>query len=228
MFLLINKPTCIANYSATLIDNIFSNAFGIGHNSGILVNVLSDHLPIFTIREENLVISNDVPMVSYVKVRNKSKKNMKIFCEKLVMGSWQSVYNAVNVNTAYNNFIQIIDNLFSKCCPIIVVKSKIIFFNKPWMTIGLTNICKKKKLLYIAFLKIITLIDELRYKKYKNKLTLILKNAIGSTFSDFMSRHKNNNVETWKVLKNIICRKQSHINKLPDVFIDNIREYRAD
>ena len=44
-------------------------------------------------------------MVSYIKVRNKSKKNMKIFCEKLVMESWQSVYNAVNVNTAYDNFI---------------------------------------------------------------------------------------------------------------------------
>ena len=76
------------------------------------MNDISDHLPIFTIREENLVISNDVPMVSYIKVRNKSKKNMKILCEKLVMESWHSVYNAFDVNTAYNNFIQIIDNLF--------------------------------------------------------------------------------------------------------------------
>ena len=30
------------------------------------------------------------------------------------------------------------------------------------------------------------------------------------------------------MLKDIICRKQSHINKLPDVFIDNNREYKAD
>ena len=29
------------------------------------------------------------------------------------------------------------------------------------------------------------------------------------------------------MLKNIICRKQSHINKLPDVLIDNNREYKA-
>ena len=29
------------------------------------------------------------------------------------------------------------------------------------------------------------------------------------------------------MLKNIICRKQSHINKLPDVFIDNNREYKV-
>ena len=107
---------------------------------------------------------------------------MKIFCEKLVMESWHSVYNAVDVNTAYNNFIQIIDNLFSKCCPIIGTKSKINFLDKPWMTTGLKNSCKKKKLLYIAFLKSKTLRDELKYKKYKNKLTLIFLNANSSTF----------------------------------------------
>ena len=144
MFPLINKPTRITNHSATVIGNIFTNAFGISHNSGILVNDLSDHLPIFTIREDNLVISNDVPMVSYINVRNKSKKNMKILCEKLVIESWQSVYNAVNVNTAYNNFIQIIDNLFNKCCAIIVVKSKIFFKDKSWMTSRLKNSCRKK------------------------------------------------------------------------------------
>ena len=59
MFPLINKPTRISNHSATLIDNIFSNAFGINHNSGILVNGISDHLPIFAIREENLVMSKN-------------------------------------------------------------------------------------------------------------------------------------------------------------------------
>ena len=79
MFPLINKPTRITNRSASLIDNIFTNAFGINHNSGILLNDLSDHLPIFAIIEENVVICNDVSMVSYIKVGNKCKKNMKIF-----------------------------------------------------------------------------------------------------------------------------------------------------
>ena len=147
MFPLINKPMRITNHSDTLIDNIFSNSFGISHNSGIIVNDISDHLPTFTIREENLVISKDLPMVSYIKVRNKIQKNMKILGEKLFMESWHSVYNAVDVSTAYNNFIQIIDNLFSKCCPITVIKSKRNFFNKPWMTTGLKNSCKKKTLL---------------------------------------------------------------------------------
>ena len=69
------------------------------------------------------------------------------------MELWHTVYNVVDVNTAYNNFIQIIDNLFSKCCPIIVINSKRNFCDKPWMMTGLKNSCKKKKVLYIAFLK---------------------------------------------------------------------------
>ena len=72
------------------------------------------------------------------------------------------------------------------------------------MTSGLKNSCRKKKLLYIAFLKSKTLKDEI---KYKNKLTLIFKKCKRQYFSDLISRHKNNNVETWKVLKNIICKK---------------------
>ena len=82
MFPLIYKPTHITNHSATLIKKNVSNAYGISHNSGILVIDISDHPSIFTIREENLVTCMDVVMASYIKVINQGKKNMKIFCEK--------------------------------------------------------------------------------------------------------------------------------------------------
>ena len=67
-----------------------------------------------------------------MKVRNKSKKNMKIFREKIVMESWYSVLYAVDVDIAYDNFVQIIDNLHSKYP--IIIKSERKFFNLPWMT----------------------------------------------------------------------------------------------
>ena len=52
---------------------------------------------------------------------------MKIFCAKLAMVSWHSVHNALDVNTAYNNFIKINDNLLSKCCQITIKKSEKFF-----------------------------------------------------------------------------------------------------
>ena len=73
-----------------------------------------------------------MPMVSYMKVRNKSKKNVKFFYFKFAT-EWHCVYNVVDVNTAYNNFIQKISHLFSKCCPIIIIKSKV---KKNFSTMG--------------------------------------------------------------------------------------------
>ena len=112
-------------------------------------------------------------MVLYMKVRNKYKWNIKIFCEKFAMETWNSLYNAVDFNTANNNLIQINDNMFINCCPIIIIKSIRIFFNKPWISTGLKNSCKQKKQLYIAFLKSKTHQDYLMYKRCTNKLTFI-------------------------------------------------------
>ena len=48
------------------IDNIVSNAYGISHNTGILVNDIGDHLPIFTIEEEKLVICKERDIYIYI------------------------------------------------------------------------------------------------------------------------------------------------------------------
>ena len=47
-FPLISKPTRLTSYSATLIDNIFANNVSQNVFNGIVLNDLSDHLPVFT------------------------------------------------------------------------------------------------------------------------------------------------------------------------------------
>ena len=75
-------------------------------------------------------------MVSHMKVRNKSKKYTQVFCEKLAMEFLHSVYNAVYVNTACNNFIKIIDaqahELWLHCfiCELHFVKFTLCIFHK--------------------------------------------------------------------------------------------------
>ena len=44
---LISNPTRLTSYSATLIDNIFTNNLAPSVFSGIILNDLSDHLPVF-------------------------------------------------------------------------------------------------------------------------------------------------------------------------------------
>ena len=49
MFPLIDRPSRITEYSATLIDNIFSNNLNEQKSNGLLKNDISDHLPVFSI-----------------------------------------------------------------------------------------------------------------------------------------------------------------------------------
>ena len=49
LYPLISRPTRLTSYSATLIDNIFTNNISASCDNGLIINDLSDHLPIFTL-----------------------------------------------------------------------------------------------------------------------------------------------------------------------------------
>ena len=51
LFPLITKPSRIMSHSATLIDNIFTNELKHESTSGLILNDISDHLPVFTLFE---------------------------------------------------------------------------------------------------------------------------------------------------------------------------------
>ena len=51
LYPVINKPSRITEDSATLIDNFFINTVNCNVKSGLLINNISDHLPIFVILE---------------------------------------------------------------------------------------------------------------------------------------------------------------------------------
>ena len=63
---LINRPTRVSPYSATLIDNTFTNAIDLVEsnncNNGILFNDLTDHFPVFHIQLRPLksIISHEI------------------------------------------------------------------------------------------------------------------------------------------------------------------------
>ena len=49
LYPLIDRPTRISNQSFSLIDNIFTNVTNYNITSGILINDITDHLPVFAI-----------------------------------------------------------------------------------------------------------------------------------------------------------------------------------
>ena len=77
----ITKPTRITEYSARLIDNIFTNNIKGVNKSGIFISDVSDHLPVFVCSQEKLLYK---PLHSHVYRRSLNSK--KICKHKFMFG----------------------------------------------------------------------------------------------------------------------------------------------
>lgn len=92
-----------------------------------------------------------------------------------------------DVNRAYETFLTVISGLYDKHCPLVkkIVQKK--YVEKPWISKGIINACKKKNLLYKEFLKKRTIEAEQKYKLYKNKLTQIIRCSKVDYYSNLLT-----------------------------------------
>ena len=81
--------------------------------------------------------------------------------------------------------------------------------SKPWITSTLLNSIKKKNNLYKKYLnkKSVDLLE--KYKKYKNKLTSVLRFAEKNYFSNKLLEAINNLSKTWRIINNMTNRSTS-------------------
>ena len=126
------------------------------------------------------------------------------------------VYNHYDPNEAYDAFLSIFIALYDKHCPLRVQKERKIE-EKPWMTRGLENACKKKNILYKQFLKTRTKEAENKYKKYKNKLTSIMRINKKDYYNKQLQQNKSNTQGTWNILNSLI-KKGLKKSEYPDHF----------
>ena len=93
-FSLISNPTRLTSYSATLIDNIFTNKLSQHVFNGIVLNDLSDHLQVFTYfgnetltrRREKKILSRAISAIAgfhchaiKIRIENYSMNEVKKF-----------------------------------------------------------------------------------------------------------------------------------------------------
>ena len=181
---LITRPTRITSHSKPLIDNIFTTNLSNIH-SGLIINDLSDHLPIFLIFEYK---HNKRTNVTYNTKRVVNDYNLHVMRNKLKETNWNEILASEDVNYMYDTFTTKLKNIYNSTCPVTLTKQKLVrkMPDKPWMTHSLKQACKKN-LLYRQFLKKISVASEERYKKYKNKLTGILRYCEKNTLQSFYS-----------------------------------------
>ena len=203
---LISKPTRITSHSATLIDNIFTNVI---HNNkslnGIVYSDISDHLPIFHVKQTNTKVQNSPEKYS----RFVNEKNINTFISKLSMHQWNLSYN--NPKDDYRNFNEQLTNIYYESFPLKKVKDSKIN-SKPWITSGFKKSIRKKNSLYKKFINSPTDENHAKFKQYRNKLNSLLRKSKKQYYSNTLEKSKSDIKQTWNILKNLLNSNKGRSN----------------
>ena len=216
---LINKPTRISKFNATVIDHILSNSF-IDQNylTGIVKTDISDHFPVFYLSETKINKSSET---KFVYKRNISDVSMKQFKDALYKVEWDNVLCYTDPNAAYNEFLKVFLLHFNTFFPKKKIRIKSKNFASPWITKGIIKSSKRKQKLYEKFLKRKSPTNENNYKNYKRLFETIKKKSKANYFNERLNKYQNNIKKTWDVIKEVIGSSKSNSHSLPKRLVVN-------
>lgn len=198
---LINKPTRTTDTTETIIDNIFCNNLS-GHNSsGILLNDVSDHFPIFCSIETHQ--SQTPSAKSTYNFRSYNEASKQAFADRIQSENWNSVYASQDAQNAYSSFAATVSDAYLNCFPL-QQKQRTKSTQNPWLTRGLKRSIKKKNKLYAILKQRPNAYNAIIYRRYKNILKRLIIVAKREYFQEQLHKHRSNINKTWQILKTAI------------------------
>ena len=114
---LISNPTRLTSYSSTLIDNIFTKNLSQSILNGIVLNDLSDHLPVFAYFSGKTLTRDGENKVF---IRKISDEDLHKFNENFSYTNWSSFLDE-DPNMAYDNFKDEYSRVYNACFPLKVI-----------------------------------------------------------------------------------------------------------
>ena len=208
------KATRKQRQCESLLDNIFINDLSIYNSSGIIIDDLSDHLPVFATMkietkksEHNKRITTfdrrKIPeLADYLDKRLEhfqKNRDANVACKELIQ--------------AYSDGIKLFSKSFTPCRR----KTPI----KPWVTPGLLCSINTKNKLYKKLLRNANITNETNYKRYRNILVYLIRDAKKKYIRESLEGSKNDSKLTWQVLNNLMNKSKTKQGRFPDAFYDS-------
>jgi hypothetical protein len=199
---IITFPTRIDGNSSTLIDNIFMNVMQHeGYETYSISNGLSDHEgQLLILKLTSSVIK--VNCTYYARILNKD--SIYDFQTSLSYESWEPVFNNNDINSSFNDFLNIFLRYFYSSFPLQQRNKQ---KPKSWITPGIIVSCKKKRMWYLEVKR--TNNTELLkyYKDYCRILNTVVKHAKRITYEKQVRDSNNKTRTTWNIINREICKK---------------------
>ena len=214
---MITLPTRIKHQSATLIDHIWTNKVCNNYYTGIIINSLSDHFPVFYIED----LKQPKHRLPDKITRNINSNTIPPFCKFLKSTNWGSDINECSPKLAFDNFVELINSARDVAFPEIKVKQKVQNFTHcPWMSKGLIVSQKRKEKLFTKKVKNPTNSYKQTFKTYNTMYNKLRRAAKKMYYNKQFDKFAKNCKQTWSVIREIIGSKQEK-NQIPNFFKEN-------
>ena len=118
---LITLSTRIKQQSATLIDHIWTNKICKHYSTGIIINSLSDHFPVFFIED---IKQNRNKLPDKV-TRKINQETIPAFCKLFITTSWANVLNEKTPKLAFDTFFDLFSSARYVAFPEVIVKQNL-------------------------------------------------------------------------------------------------------
>ena len=209
----ISKPTRIVQGSSTLLDKIFVNNHNFFQSSGIIIDDLSDHFPVFNLFRFKCIPSSNNERKTIFNM-NKLNDLSEFLVNKLF--NFQSLTDpneaCEKLIGAYMEGMEKYSKSFVPCRR----KSPI----KPWISPGILCSVNHKNKLYRRYIRTRNAHNESKYKQYRNILTKVMREAKRLYFAKAFEESKKDTKATWKHLKEAL-EVTSSTHNLPSSFRDD-------
>ena len=139
--------------------------------------------------KDNKDILNDKQDGS-ITFRKETPQNIQSFKNDLATEDWTDVYSQRNVDTAYENFNKKLQLYYDKNFPLITAKNKSKRNKMPWITKAILRSIHRRNKLYKIYLDNPTIFNSDKYKKYRNKLTSIIRTSRKMHYSEKLNSVK--------------------------------------
>lgn len=213
-FPLISRATRKHKEVSSLLDNIFINDFQLYHSSGVIIEDLSDHFPVFA----SLKIGNPCKIGrESVTVFDKRRMNELSNILNMKLEGFQENTD-VNIASeilaeAYREGIQLLSKTFTPSRR----KTSI----KPWITPSILCSINRKNDLYNKYMRRRNLDNENKYKQYRNILVQTIRTAKTMYFRSELHKNKDNGKRTWELINQVTNKPKSKKMIFPDNFADD-------
>ncbi|XP_077994315.1 uncharacterized protein LOC144448040 [Glandiceps talaboti] len=198
---IINTATRITDNTSTIIDHCLTNITNYFINCGTLQSDITDHYPIFCIINH---LKHILKPANSAQILNFKNYNPDAFLSDLNATSWQPVYDCTDPNIAYEAFYNIFYNIVSNHVHTKTARHSN-SIRKPWLSNGILKSVRTKHRLFTKMKNNPHNVNyKLKYKKYRNILTKLLKSVKKRYYFNKFRWAQGNINKTWQVINEVL------------------------